>query len=265
MILTASQGSWPQVGELVVATVRRLESYGAYVTLDEYSSREGFLHISEISSTWVRNIRNYIREGEKVVLQVLRVDPARGQVDLSLRRVSRDEQRKKIEDWKKNRRAEMMIKTASSLLKVNESDLYGEVAPRLEERFGSVYAGFEESVKKGAEVLMEAGLSEEAARVLAEIARDKIVIKGVTIYGTFELTSMEPRGVEAIKKVLAEAKELGEGDEAEVNLYTLGAPKYRIEVTSRDYKRAESALEKIVEAVRASWSSHDGRFSFKRE
>ncbi|RJS86435.1 S1 RNA-binding domain-containing protein, partial [Candidatus Bathyarchaeota archaeon] len=46
---------WPEVGELVVATVRRIESYGAYVTLDEYDDKEGLLHISEISPSWVRN------------------------------------------------------------------------------------------------------------------------------------------------------------------------------------------------------------------
>jgi len=259
------QENWPQVGDLVVATVKSLESYGAYVSLDEYPSKEGFLHISEISSTWVRNIRNYVREGQKVVLQVLRVDQARRQIDLSLRRVSRDEQRKKIEEWKKNRRAEMLIKAAANILKVNELELYRDVAPKLEERFGSIYSGLEESAKKGARALVDAGLPEEMAQVLAEIAREKIIIKGVTIYGTFEMTSMEPRGIEAIKKVLTEAKELGENSEAEVNLYTLGAPKYRIEVTSADYKKAESILERIVATVQASWSSHDGRFSFKRE
>ena len=81
--------SWPEVGDLVVATVQRIVGYGAYVTLDEYEDKEGLLHISEISSSWVRNIRNHVRERQKVVLQVLRVDAAHGQVDLSLRRVRR--------------------------------------------------------------------------------------------------------------------------------------------------------------------------------
>jgi len=56
---------WPEAGELVVATVERIADYGAYVMLDEYG-REGLLHISEISSTWVKNIRDFIRRrGEK--------------------------------------------------------------------------------------------------------------------------------------------------------------------------------------------------------
>ena len=91
----------PELGELLVATVVRIEGHGAYVTLDEYDDKEGLLHISEISSSWVRNIRNHVREGQKMVLQVRRVDPSRKHIDLSLRRVSGDERRKKMEGWKK--------------------------------------------------------------------------------------------------------------------------------------------------------------------
>ena len=104
--MSLGHAEWPETGEMVVATVSRIESYGAYVALDEYDNKEALLHISEISSRWVRNIRNHVRENQKVVLQVLRVDPSKGQVDLSLRRVNKDDRRKKIEQWKKTRKGE---------------------------------------------------------------------------------------------------------------------------------------------------------------
>jgi translation initiation factor 2 subunit 1 len=107
---------WPEVGYIVIATVLKVESYGAYVRLDEYGEKEGLLHISEISSRWVRNIRNHVRQNQKVVLQVMRTDPAKGQVDLSLRRVSRDDKRKKLEEWKKARKAETLLSQAASQL-----------------------------------------------------------------------------------------------------------------------------------------------------
>ncbi len=46
---------------------------------------EGLLHVSEISSSWIRNIRDFVREGQKMVLKVLRVDLEKGHIDLSLR------------------------------------------------------------------------------------------------------------------------------------------------------------------------------------
>ncbi len=84
----ASQALMPEVGDLVVTTVTRVEDYGAYVKLDEFSGIEGLVHISEISTTWVRNIREHARQGQKLVLKVLRVSSQRNQIDLSLRRVT---------------------------------------------------------------------------------------------------------------------------------------------------------------------------------
>jgi translation initiation factor 2 alpha subunit (eIF-2alpha) len=53
----------PEPGELVVSTVKKIAPYGAYVALDEFNDTEGLLHISEISSRWVKNIRDHVREG----------------------------------------------------------------------------------------------------------------------------------------------------------------------------------------------------------
>jgi translation initiation factor 2 subunit 1 len=64
---------WPEVGDLVIATIETVTDYGAYAKLDEFDKR-GLLHVSEISSSWIRNIRDFVREGQKVVLKVLRVD-----------------------------------------------------------------------------------------------------------------------------------------------------------------------------------------------
>ena len=114
---------WPEVGDLVVATVRRIVDYGAYVYLDEYG-KEGLLHISEISSSWIRNIRNHVREGQKLVLKVLRVDPEKGHVDLSLRRVTKRERIDKIYLWKRERRAESLLKSAAEKLGLTPDEIY---------------------------------------------------------------------------------------------------------------------------------------------
>lgn len=256
---------WPEEGEIVVATVVRIEGHGAYVTLDEYANKEGLLHISEISSSWVRNIRNHVRERQKVVLHILRVSPERNQIDLSLRRITQDERRKKIEDWKKNRKADTLMRSASGTLKVSEDDLYKKVGTKIVDHFGSLYLGLEAAAKNGMDVLVEAGVTKKASKVLAKVAHEKIVIKGVTIYGTMEVTSMASDGVEFIKETLLSTKKLAAEDDAVVDLISLGAPKYRIEVTAEDYKIAESVLGKVVKHAEDAWSDHDGKFAFTRD
>ena len=74
--------AFPEEGDLVVATVSAIRNFGAVVTLDEYGKREAFIHLSEVAPGWVKYIRDHIREGQKVVARVLRVDVGKGQVDL---------------------------------------------------------------------------------------------------------------------------------------------------------------------------------------
>ena len=86
--MTERKPEYPEVGDLVIATIETVVTYGVYANLDEYNKR-GLLHISEISSSWIRNIRDFVREGQKVVLKVLRVSLEKGHIDLSLRRVTK--------------------------------------------------------------------------------------------------------------------------------------------------------------------------------
>src|SRR5271157_5580553 len=100
---------WPEAGDLVIATIETVTDYGAYAKLDEYDQR-GLLHVSEISSSWIRNIRDFVREGQKIVLKVLRIDTEKGHIDLSLRRVTKRERIEKIMFWKKERKAEALLR-----------------------------------------------------------------------------------------------------------------------------------------------------------
>jgi len=250
---------------MVVATVNRLETYGAYVNLDEYNGKEALLHISEISSRWVRNIRNHVREGQKVVLQVLRVDASKGQVDLSLRRVNKDDKRKKLEQWKKTRKAETLLKQSATELKLTPEDLYEEVGKKLLEKYNGLYDAFELAAKKGVSVFTDAEIKEKTAEVLAKVAADKIIVKGVTVNGVFDVTDLSSNGIVEIKELFQNLKDYAEQEEATVNIYTLGAPKYRIELTSDDFKKAEISLDKMVKHAEQSWVKKEGILTFKRE
>src|SRR5712692_1924100 len=138
MSVQASQAAYPEVGDLVVASVTRVEDYGAYVKLDEFKGIEGLVHISEISTTWVRNIRDHARVGQKLVLKVLRVNLQRNQIDLSLRRVTGREKSEKMLEWKKERKAESILKSAGDKLQKPEEDA-DVIKNTLMEKFGGLY------------------------------------------------------------------------------------------------------------------------------
>src|SRR3989337_4504240 len=107
---------FPEEAELVVCTVKDVKNFGAFVTLDEYEGKEGFIHIAEVSSGWIKYIRDYVREGQKLVCKVLRVDRDKGHIDLSLKAVNEHQKREKIQEWKNEQKAEKLLAISAERL-----------------------------------------------------------------------------------------------------------------------------------------------------
>jgi len=254
---------WPEPGDLVLASVQRITDYGAYVTLDEYG-KEGLLHVSEVSSGWVRNIRDFVREGQKIVLKVLRVDTEKRHVDLSLRRVSRRERREKVLSWKRERKAESLLRSVSEKLKMPLEELHAKTETLMEEKFGGIYEGLERTAREGPSVLIEAGLPTDLATTIAEVAKEKIRLPTVKIKGTLELQCKKPNGALHIRDALLSAQEIKKPSEVEIHLYVVAAPKYAIEVLAEDYKEAEKILQKASETAIKTITKAGGTGAFQR-
>jgi translation initiation factor 2 subunit 1 len=263
--MSRGKDEWPEEGDLVVGTISRVLPYGAYVTLDEFEKREGLIHISEISSTWIRNIRDYAREGQKIVVKVLRVDPSKGHVDLSLRRVTGREKKEKMVAWKKTKRADGLIKLASEKLGITSEEAFNRFGSKIEEHFGGLYEGFEEILEKGDMPLTKLGILGEDSKVLVEIAQTKLKIPKVKIKGIIELQCQGPEGVNAIKDILMKAENTKRAKETDIDIYVIGAPRYRVEITAKNYRDAEKTLQNLTENASTSIENAGGSCTFKRE
>lgn len=262
--MSAENVMLPEVGELVMCNVTRILPYGAYVTLDEYNKIEGLLHISEISSSWVKNIREHVREGQKTVLKVLRVEDAKLHVDLSLRRVSDKERKEKLLQWKQENRGRKLLGFAAEKMRVTPEEAYEKVGKLIEDKFENIYLGLEKAVESGEEVLIKCGVPSDWASVLTEIAQTKIKIPKVKIRGILELTTTKPEGVTVLKNVFAKARSLKKHEGSDVRIFTIGAPRYRIEVTAGNYKEAEDLLERAVQTSLKAIKAEGGEGKFTR-
>ena len=254
---------WPDEGDLIVGTVYKVLSYGAFARLEEYPGKEAFIHISEVSSGWVKNIRDHVKENQKIVCRVLRVNPKKGHVDASLKRIREDQRTKKIQHWKIEQKAEKFLELSAKSLDKSLDEAYDDVGYELMDIFGDVYGAFEVAADEGAESLMEEGISKEWAEAITDIAVRNITPPEVHISGYVDIESFAPNGVDVIIKALKAAEK--HDDEDEINVQCVGAPRYRITVKSTDYLNAEKALkaaaERCIEVVEAS----DGNGSFLRE
>ncbi|MER3461361.1 MAG: RNA-binding protein S1, partial [candidate division GAL15 bacterium] len=77
-------------GQIVEGVVTKITTYGAFVDLPD--GRSGLVHISEIADTFVRDIREYLREGQTVRVKILGLNE-RGKLDLSVKQALTPEER----------------------------------------------------------------------------------------------------------------------------------------------------------------------------
>lgn len=253
---------WPDVGELVIGTVKTITPYGAYVVLDEYDGKRGFLHISEISTSWVRNIREHVREGMRLVLRVLRVNPAKSQIDVSLKRVSDREREEEFYYWKRRVKGRNLLKLAAKKMGKSYESLYSDYGRMLEARFGDLYEMFSTLSEKGVQPLLRLKIPEEIAKAFHEVALEKIKPKIAKLKSIIEVSTTKPEGVYDVKEALMKVENLSR-DDVEVRVYTLGAPRYAVEVRARDYKTASKVLKTAFKTVEEFMRRRGGSVSFK--
>jgi len=71
---------------LVEGRVTKLSTFGAFALVDD--EIEGLIHISELSNQRINHPKEAVREGEKYIMRIIRIDPTRRRMGLSLKRVT---------------------------------------------------------------------------------------------------------------------------------------------------------------------------------
>ena len=259
----AKRKKLPDEGELVVGTVKEVKGFGAFVTLDEYPGKAGFIHIAEVAAGWVKYVRDHVRENQKVVCKVTATDPAKGHVDLSLKRVNEHQRREKINEWKNEQKADKLLEILAERQKKTVDQLLEEFGYRLVDTYGSLYGGFE-AAAMDPDALKEDGLEGPWVQSFTEIASENISIPFVTIKAFLDLQTYAPDGVEVLKKALATIPDT-EYEDVEIEVQYVGAPRYRLRVKAPDYKTAEEEMRAAAERAIAVIRKTGGEGSYVRQ
>ncbi len=247
----------PEQGEIILATVTKVMDHGAYVTLDEYEDIQGFLHISEIAPGWIRSVNRFVKDGEKKVLLVKKVKA--GDIDLSLKQVSKDQKKQKLKEVKKYEKGKTLLQNVKDKAKLSDKEIE-KIEDKIYTKFDSVYDAFMEIARNGITTIKELKLTKKTATAIEEIC-SKIKLPSVEIRGIMEITNNKSDGVEIIKKTLLDAIK----KDSTLDITYLGAPKYRISITSEDFKSAEKSLKPIIQEIQTNIEKKKGFFKFTRE
>lgn len=87
-------------GNVVKGIVTGIESYGVFVSFDQFYS--GLIHISELSHSFVKDVHDFVNIGDQIYVEILDVDEESNHLKLSIKNIIYKKdgyvRRKKIEE-----------------------------------------------------------------------------------------------------------------------------------------------------------------------
>jgi translation initiation factor 2 subunit 1 len=252
---------FPEDSELVVCTVKSVKNFGAFVTLDEYDEKEGFVHVRDVTTGWVKYIRDYIREGQKIVCKVLGVDSSKGHIDLSLKSVNEHQKREKIQQWKNEKKAEKLMEIIAERWAMHVDDAWLSFGNKVLETYETLYGAFEAVAASAEDFRSE--FKGNWLDIFIDVANENVTLPYVQIEGILELRSSAPNGVDLIKNAMKKGEKAAK--DANVVLQYVGAPRYRLLITADDYKEAEDIMKTVSSAVIDDLVKAGGEAGLKRE
>ncbi len=250
----------PEKGEIVVCKVTKILNYGVFAKLLEYGDLNGFVHVSQVSSGWVKNIRNVVKENQIRAAQAIRVDRVSGQIDMSFTKVSAGAQRAKIESWNQLKRTQRLLEVFAKDQEAKQDDVWREIAEPLIEEHGSLPEAFSKIALERENALECIG--KKWRKPFLELVGKNVEVPRKTVRGTIKVGITKPNGAEAIRGALIAARDSEK--KAEVGLSYKGSGAWSLKVTSHDYKEAEKAMRSIVQRAEEQMQKAGGRVSFEK-
>jgi translation initiation factor 2 subunit 1 len=249
---------FPGEGEIVICIVKKIQKTTVFVELEEYQHKEGIIHISEISPGRIRTIRDYVREGKKIVCKVLRKNERYGNLDLSLRRVTTGQKLQKLKETKLNEKCIKIIESAAKQLKLDFEKTYEGLNKSILENYENISEAFQEVAEAEDISLQNIGIEKKLADILEKIIRTRLKPKEIKSMNELSITCPTSTGIESIKKSLKKAIAFAKDKEYNLKITYISAPRYSLLVTASDPKAVESQTEEIIELLKSEIQKEKG-------
>ena len=224
----------PSDGDFVLIKISKIMPYGAYCSLTEYNL-DAYLPISEISSGWIKNIHEFIKEGQQDVAKVIFVDKEKKAVDISLKKVNPNEKKEKINEYRLEKRAEGLFNQA--IIATKNNDKKPEIISKLSTKAPTYTEIINDSYSD--KDYLTSLLGETLSKALHEIVVKNTKPKVCKVSYVVDMKTTDTKsGVSTIKTIFSDIESLG------VKVLYLGAPKYRLIAEDSTYPNAEAKIKK---------------------
>ncbi len=245
----------PLIGKLVIASVTKISKFGAYCRLPEYDDLEVFLPVREISSGWIKNIREHIHEGQKLVCSVIYHDKEKGTIDISLKRVSPSNSKEKIRSYNLEKRLSAVFLQAVKMAKEQENKAALITLATTE---FNTYTNLVQNATNNTPEFIQSKLPKKVKEaILKELESKKKKKRFLVAYLATIYTYNTLSGASELRGIMNSIKEIG------VDVRYIGAPKYRLMAEGKDYTSAEEKIKKAEAIVKEKLKK--GVFELEKE
>lgn len=235
---------YPVKGEFVIGTVKDVNPNSVFIHLNEYN-KDGMIHISEVAKKWVKDTRNWVSKGDKIVCKVKDIREDKGHIDLSLKDVSDRDRNRRMQAWKRDQRGEKLLNKIAETEEISINDAYQKIGFDLQENFRDMLEPFEIAIKKGVDELVKRDISKNWAQIIKSIAEENIKIKDKKITKEINITSWESDGLDMLKNTFSDLKE-----EFDIDITYISAPKYELSIKTKDLKQGQETLNMVADKVK---------------
>lgn len=251
------RNGFPEESEIVICTVTKILPNAVFAVLDEYNGKSGMIHISEIAPGRIRTINEYVNEGKKIICKVLAVRSDKGHIDLSLRRVTEGQRREKLNQIKKEQKAEKIIELLAKEMKKDPKQFYQEITQNVFSNYVYLHEFFEGIVNSEVDI-KTIKLNSKIESPLLELIKQKMVPPEVTIEGTLTLSTYDGNGIELLKETFSKMKD------DSISYKYLGGGKYKLVIKGQDYEIIEQKYKNKVEKSISFFQKKGGDANFVR-
>jgi translation initiation factor 2 subunit 1 len=253
---------FPEPDDIVVVLVKEIQEMGGYVHLMEYNNCEGMIMLSELSRRRIRSVNKLLKVGHQEFAAVVRVDSEKGYIDLSKRRVAKEDVDKIADKWNKSRTVHSIVRHVAETVEVDMQDLYERWGWPLYRKYGHAYDGLRIAVNDPDTVLEGLDITPAEREELMRNVTRRLTPQAVKLRADIEVTCFEFEGIDALKYALT-AGEKTSTEECPVKIKLVAPPLYVVTTSALQKSKGINALNIALEEVKREITVRNGKFVVK--
>eukprot|EP00758_Cryptobia_borreli_P018845 Tbor_TRINITY_DN7548_c0_g1::TRINITY_DN7548_c0_g1_i1::g.922::m.922/K03237/EIF2S1; translation initiation factor 2 subunit 1 len=270
------ENEFPATGDTVMIFVKSVGNFSAKVSLLEYGNLEGLVPFNDLTRARLRTIGKIIKDGSQEVMEVSRVDHAKGYVDLGKSKLYARDKEIRRDYYEKAKKVQKVMRRTAELTGVSFADVVEHVSWPMYKDHKHAFIAFE-AISKGKEDVLkytsfftkrdeeETDPSKRVSDTLFKLITNEMAESKHRCRVNVEITNLTKSGVDAIRNVLLLGEESGmlEDPKMKIVAQIAASPHYFLTLETVDTKAGLDKLSNAVKVMEAEMEKYGGSVTLK--